>query len=79
MEIDLAIRVQSLKEAIYISHSDNTLGKRYEANSSFSSYRFLNLGLTTSLGEGKLGIHIYCRPGEAEFHLAIPAQETLNE
>ena len=49
--MDMATRVQILDETGCISHSTNTLGKRYEYIYSPSS-----LGQATSLGEGKLWI-----------------------
>ena len=59
--MDTATRVQILDETDCISHSTNTLGKRYDSNYSTSSYgytvgqtRFFSLGEATSLGEGKL-------------------------
>ena len=47
-EMDTVTRVQILDETVCISHSDNTLGK------GMNPVIFLNFGMATGLGEGKL-------------------------
>ena len=63
--MDMATRIQILKEAVCIPHSASTFGEKYESNYSSSSYEqivgltwLVNPGMTTDLGEGKINLNL---------------------